>query len=590
MTRQETKTVPEIHEFHSVHGDCPEVPDDLSIPQFFLDSWHSLRPMRPVGSPWFIDDESGKTLDYEQIRSRSYGLARGLKTRWNIEEDEVVATFSFNHIYYPIICFGIHRTGAAITSANPTFSAEELQHQLEVTNAKFLLVHPSVLQTGLAAAKAIGLPNDRVMLIEPTSNAKQDFVTLDEVIQEGLRHPEPFTERQFKPGEAKTKIAFYNSSSGTTGKPKSVAIPHYSVIINVLQKAKMHRIHDPTVPPERRRFIPGSVSMNVLPQFHIYGSSTIVYFQIFCGCPILVVPKFGFTSFLGSIQKYRVATLFVVPPMLVLLCKHPATQSYDLSSVKSLQVAAAPTSAELTGQLIALLPHINFFQAYGLTETATTVSAGPVDKKIGTLGSAGQLLPGVRARILKPNGTYGGPGEQGELVTYSPSNALGYTNNEQATRETFIDGWVRTGDEAIIDANNDLFILDRIKEIMKVRGFQVAPAELEGHLLDSPFVSDVCVVGVPDEYSGDLPFAFVVPSAEASERIKSGEEKFVKAQIAKYVADAKAPYKHLAGGICFIDAVPRNPSGKLLRRLLRDKAREVRQRLLEEIKTVKTRL
>jgi len=175
--------------------------------------------------------------------------------------------------------------------------------------------------------------------------------------------------------------------------------------------------------------------------------------------------------------------------------------------------------------------------------------------------------------------------------------------------------WVRTGDEVIIDENNDVFIVDRLKEIMKVRGFQVAPAELEGHLLNNSFISDCCVVGVPDEYSGDLPFAFVVPSAEANEKIKRGEEKDVKVQIAKvsicmrvrfshprdivlmkfifvcqHVADAKVPYKHLVGGIEFIDAIPRNPSGKLLRRLLRDKAKEVRQRFLEEARTTRTRL
>ncbi|KAF9646962.1 amp dependent CoA ligase [Thelephora ganbajun] len=579
-----------IYEFRSIHGECPEIPDDLSIPQFFLDSWHPLRPTRPVGSPWVIDDESGNTLDYEQIRSRSYGLAQVLKTRWRLEEDQVAAIFSPNHTYYPIICFGVHRIGAAITAANPTFSAEELQYQLEATKAQLLFVHPAALKAGLAAAKAVGLSTDSVVLIEPAPNTEQRFVTLDEAILEGLQQPERFVDRQLKPGEAKTKIAFYNSSSGTTGKPKSVAIPHYSVIANVLQKARMNRVYDPTVPPERRRFAAGSVSLNVLPQFHIYGCIVAVFFQIFCGCSVLVIPKFNFTSFLGSIQKYRVSTLFVVPPMIVLLCKHPATKNYDLSSVRAVMVGAAPTSAELTGQLMALLPNINFFQGYGLTETATTVCMGPLDKKVGTLGSAGQLLPGIRARLLKPDGTYGGPGEQGELVIYSPSNALGYVNNEQATKETFIDGWVRTGDEAIIDANNDIFIVDRLKEIMKVRGFQVAPAELEGHLLNNLFVSDVCVVGVPDEYSGEVPFAFVVPSAEANERIKRGEEKLVKAQIAKYVADAKAPYKHLVGGIEFIDIIPKNPSGKLLRRLLRDKAKEARQRIVGEANPTKARL
>jgi len=293
---------------------------------------------------------------------------------------------------------------------------------------------------------------------------------------------------------------------------------------------------------------------------------------------------------LDSIVKYRAANLFVVPPMIVLLCKHPGVKDYDLSCVRNIMVGAAPMSGELTKQLVSIIPTTNFFQGYGLTETATTVTAGPLSQKVSTLGSAGHLVPGVSVRILKSDGTYGGFGEQGELVVKSPSNALCYSNNKEATRETFIDGWVRTGDKAYVDERSEVFIVDRLKEIMKVRGFQVAPAELEGHLLDSKYVSDVCVVGVPDEYSGELPFAFIVPSSEAAKLIEKGEAAHVKAAIAKHVSDVKVSYKHLAGGIHFVDAVPKNPSGKLLRRLLRDEAKVLREKILAEEQKTKAKL
>jgi len=282
----------------------------------------------------------------------------------------------------------------------------------------------------------------------------------------------------------------------------------------------------------------------------------------------------------------------LVPPMIVMLCKHPAAQDYDLSNVRNIMVGAAPLSSELTKQLVRKLPYSNVFQGYGLTETSTTVTMGALTQKVSTLGSAGRLIPGVIARVIKSDGSYGTFGEEGELVIKSPSNALRYSNNEEATKETFIDGWVRTGDKAFINEKYEVFVVDRLKEIMKVRGFQVAPAELEGYLLDHAFVADVCVVGVPDEFSGELPFAFIVPDPQAAQLIKKGEKEIakVKAAIAKHVSDTKVPYKHLAGGIEFIDVIPKNPSGKLLRRLLRDKAKESRAKIVAEQERAKAKL
>ncbi|KAI0943774.1 hypothetical protein AcW1_002857 [Taiwanofungus camphoratus] len=326
-----------------------------------------------------------------------------------------------------------------------------------------------------------------------------------------------------------------------------------------------------------------------------------MHFSLFYGGTIVVIPKFNFVEMLKSIERHRINYLSVVPPMVVLLCKasrptrdsvlstdvafafagtqHPAVKDYDHSSLRSLTCGAAPLSAELTRQLAERFPNISIGQGYGMTETSTTVAFPQSDQKIGTLGSAGRLIPGIVARVVKPDGTLAGYGEPGQLVVRGPAMALGYLNNEEATKETFVDGWVHTGDEVIINKGAELFIVDRIKELLKVRGYQVAPAELEGHLLDHPDVSDVCVVGVPDDYSGELPLAFVVPSLAALERIQKdpAEADKIRAALAKHVADAKVHYKRLAGGVVFLDAIPKNPSGKLLRRVLRERARELKE-------------
>jgi len=291
---------------------------------------------------------------------------------------------------------------------------------------------------------------------------------------------------------------------------------------------------------------------------------------------VVVIPKFDFVSMLKSIERYRINYAPVVPPMMLLFCKHPAVKQHDCSSLRTIVSGAAPLSAEVTQQLSEVLPDVAIGQGFGMTETCVIVSMPRLDLKIATPGSSGILIPGVLARILRPDGSLAARNEPGELVVTGPAMALGYYKNEKATKETFVDGWVHTGDEVIINDEGEIFVIDRIKELLKVKGFQVAPAELEGFLLNHPDVSDVCVVSVQDDYSGDLPLAFVVPSASAQERIKADptQAEKVKEAIVKYVADGKAHYKELTAGVEFIDAIPRNPSGKLLRRLLRDRARE----------------
>ncbi|KAL0581455.1 hypothetical protein V5O48_000609 [Marasmius crinis-equi] len=270
--------------------------------------------------------------------------------------------------------------------------------------------------------------------------------------------------------------------------------------------------------------------------------------------------------------------LSIVPPQAVLFCKHPAVKKYSLSSVRYCIVAAAPLSATLTSGLLKLFPNAHLGQGYGMTETCGTVSMFPLSQRVGTLGSGGQLLPGTVAKVVKEDGSIAGVGEVGELFVKGGQIALGYYRNEKANEETFVDGWLRTGDQVLFDERGDIFIVERIKELIKVKGLQVAPAELEGHLLTHNSIADAAVIGVPDEYAGELPFAFVVlqPQVAAAVARNPMTAEEVRSSIFKHVADAKSRHKWLSGGINFTEAIPRNASGKILRRLLREeREREV---------------
>ncbi|KAI0040816.1 acetyl-CoA synthetase-like protein, partial [Auriscalpium vulgare] len=484
-----------------------------------------------------------------------------------------VCVYSPNHIDYPILVWAVHKLGGIITGSNPAYTIDELTHQLKLTQTSIVFTLLPLLGIVTEACKAVGIPLERIVLFDSVPGTSH--VSVDQLVEDGFKNKLNFAEKKLAPGEAKTKVAFFSLSSGTTGPPKAVAVSHYNLVANVLQMST-HNLGAELaagVPLEKGRLRAGDVVTG-----DIYGLVLGIHQMIFLGATIVIMPKFAWPDFLESVVRHRITSLVVVPPMIVLLTKHPLVKNYDLSHVHFCFSGAAPLSGPSISELAKVIPNANIGQGYGMTETATAVSMTEPMLKVGSSGSAGILLPGVKVRIVKADGSLAGRNEPGELFVHSPSNALGYYENPKANAETFIDGWVRTGDEAIITDNGELFIVDRLKELIKVRGFQVAPAELEGHLLQHADVADACVVGVPDDFSGEIPLAFVVLHAPAAERAASSaaEADAIKANIYKHVADVKTKYKWLDGGIEFVDGISKNPSGKLLRRLLRGKAKEIR--------------
>ncbi|KAI1076956.1 acetyl-CoA synthetase-like protein [Whalleya microplaca] len=555
-------------------------PDSIPIHEFWGNERYGRLPLDKSRNP-FTCGLTGKTYTTAQMIERYELLARSLAKRmgWRVSEDtpwdKVVGVFSFNSIDYLMSNFAVQRLSGIVTTANAMFSAAELENQLRSSGTKVLFTCIPLLETALKAARACNIPDDRVFIIDlPGQTEKVPFKTLDDLIAEGRGLPEidPIV---WSKGQGARQVAYLCYSSGTSGLPKAVMISHRNVIANMMQG----RWHEE--PGRRAKGVETQVQLGILPFSHIYGLIIVALAGPYRGDNAIVLPKFEFQTFLECIQKFKINHMHLVPPIVIqMLSNLEKCAQYDLSSVRYVFTGAAPLGAETHQDMKKAFPFLEIGQGYGMTETSTVVlSTGENDIMIGTSGS---LLPACRAKLIGEDGReITDYDKRGELWVQSPSITLGYLNNEKATTEAFVwdhDGrWIRTGDIAVArkapSGHEHIAVVDRVKELIKVKGHQVPPAELEAHLLSHPAVADCTVIPVPDERSGEVPKAFVVKSASVASK-SDGE---VAREITKYVEDHKARYKWLRGGVEFIDQIPKSPSGKILRRVLKDKEREVRR-------------
>ncbi|PWY85856.1 acetyl-CoA synthetase-like protein [Aspergillus sclerotioniger CBS 115572] len=567
-------------------GTLPAIPDNIPLSEFMLTDLHGRNPLGYSRDP-FTCGITGRSFSALEVVDRvdylSRALAKELNWRPNTgtEWDKTLAIFSLNTIDTLPLSWAVHQLGGVVSPANASYSAAELKHQLLDSKAKALFTCLPLLKTALEAASLAGLPKDRIYLLEvppqltPGIKAPAQYKTVSQFIEEGKALPK-LERLNWSAGEGARRTAFLCYSSGTSGLPKGVMISHRNVIANVLQIGEFEATYRESLKAPGSQSDHTEVSLCLLPQSHIYCLVVICHSSPFRGDQAVVLPKFDLNSYLASIQNFKISALFLVPPIIINMLRNQETCSkYDLSSITSLFTGAAPLGVETAADFQKLYPNVIVRQGYGLTETSTVVcSTHPSDI---FLGSSGCLLAGVEMRLVTPEGkeitSYDTPGE---LVVRSPSVVLGYLNNEKANKETFEDGWMRTGDEAVIRLSpkntEHVFIVDRIKELIKVKGLQVAPAELEAHLLTHPAVADCAVIAIPDEAAGEIPKAIVVKSSSAS-----GSDEEIIESIKKHVSDHKARHKWLKGGVRFIDVVPKSPSGKILRRLLRDQEKEARR-------------
>jgi acyl-CoA synthetase (AMP-forming)/AMP-acid ligase II len=558
----------------------PELPDSISLEEFLSNDQYGRHPLAQSRNPYTCGI-TGKTYTPAEVIRRTGLMARAIGKRLRFtpnedtEWDRVVTLFSVNTIDYMPFMSAIHRLNGIVTPASAAYSAPELEHQIRSSSSRALFTCVPLLDVALKAAKAAGIPEEAIFILPvPGATNKTPYPTIDDLVAEGEKLPEVERLKWIK-GQAARQVAFLCYSSGTSGLPKAVMLSHLNVIANIVQGS----LHDD--PGRKRSNVTTQAALGLLPLSHIYGLTVNGLMSQYRGDECVILPKFDLTTLLSAIQRFKLQQLNLVPPILIQLVSAKETNKYDLSSVRFVFSGAAPLGIELTEDILKKFPTWKVGQGYGMTEASPLVTMTSENDVVP--GSSGTLIPGTRAKIIDADGNeVKSYNQRGELFVQSPSVVLGYLNNAKANAETFVhheDGrWLRTGDEVLVQkspsGHENWFVVDRIKELIKVKGHQVAPAELEAHLLGHSFVDDCAVISVPDDRAGEAPKAFVVRSPSATSG-KSDDQ--VAAELRKFVEEHKARHKWLKGGIEFVDAVPKSPSGKILRRLLRDREKEARR-------------
>ncbi|ORY82493.1 hypothetical protein BCR37DRAFT_387203 [Protomyces lactucae-debilis] len=517
--------------------------EEKTVPEFLWD-----RPL--PDRPYVTDVATGREHSFKQARSLSQRLGQGLVEKLGWKKGEVMCIFSANTIDFPCVVSGVLMASGVVTPANPAYQVHELVHQLKDSGARALTTHPDNLAIALPAADQVGIPRSSVFVIEPTAkDGIQSWMSL-------LASKEIGFERVRKDTNVETDLAFLVYSSGTTGLAKGVMLSHRNIVSNVQMNAAV----------DGKYFTAETVVGAVLPFYHVFGLTCIMQLGLYKQVRLVVFKHFELEVFLQAVQKFGISFMHMAPPMVLRLAKDAIVDNYDLSSLKMINSGAAPLSASLTKEASARIK-VPIKQGYGLTETSPTSNAQDWDHWEKFMGSVGPMCPNLVGKIVSEDGKELGRNEDGEIWFKGPSIMRGYLNNPSATKNALTeDGFFKTGDIGRIDDQDNLYITDRLKELIKFKGFQVAPAELEGLLLTYPDIADVGVVGVFDESQAtELPRAYVVLKPGVEKRASHAKD------IIAFVANRVAKHKQIRGGCFIIDQIPKSPSGKILRRVLRDR-------------------
>ena len=503
----------------------------VSIPEEPLTPFVLRRAAELADKVAMVDGPSGRELTYAELEDAIRRQAGGWLSA-GLTKGEVVAIVAPNRPEYAIAFHSVALAGGVVTTVNPTYTEGEIEHQLADAGATRVITAAGCLETVSAAAAGAGVKELYVI------GGADGHLSLESVTGERL-------EEQMDVDLDDVVVLPY--SSGTTGLSKGVMLTHRNLVANVVQSLGALALS------EEDAFVA------VLPFFHIYGMQVLMNMGLAAGATIVTMPRFDLEEFLRLHQDHGLTRAFVAPPLVVALAKHPVVDNYDLSALEQIFSGAAPLSAELALECGTRLG-CEVVQGYGMTELGPVSHATPPGGF--KPGSVGVALPQTEVMIVDPEtGQPVGVDADGEIWVRGPQVMKGYLNNESATRETLdAEGWLHTGDVGHVDADGHTYVVDRLKELIKYKGFQVPPAELEALLLTHPKVADAAVIGIPDEEAGELPAAFVV--------LKPGEEVTV-AEIRDFVADRVATYKQIRR-VTFVDAIPKSPSGKILRRILRD--------------------
>ncbi|KAJ1998778.1 hypothetical protein H4R26_005331, partial [Coemansia thaxteri] len=489
--------------YTSTKSSLPDVGVPLQdLPSFFFDRVRQNPAFTgPQARPLFTDaDDSSLALTLDEIEALTSKLASGLYHNAGVRPGDMVAIIMPNSVYYVPVVLAALTLGATCTLANPSYTPRELAHQLSDSRASLAITVTSLHSLVVDAAEANADQCCSVVLADgyPTSAelpAPEARSIFDMLSDRGFPRFFVNSSRQ----DLQTALAFVPYSSGTTGLPKGVMLSHYNIIANILQVASVHQTN-----------APHPTCVAVLPMFHIFGLLFLCFAMPVTGVSTVVMRKFGMPQFLSLVAEYKVTEVMLVPPIVNALAKMPAEQrNTSLQSLRWLVVGAAPLSTETISCLETSMPQLTILQGYGMSEACPTISLNPPAAR--NSASVGRLVANIEAKVIDDLGRTLGSGEIGELCFRGPNIMMGYLNNPDATKSTIdVDGFLLTGDIGYIDENQFVFVTDRKKELIKFNGFQVAPAELEGILMQHPHVRDCAVKGVYDqERQTEVPRAYL---------------------------------------------------------------------------------
>ena len=504
---------------------------DVSIPKTALTPFVLHRTADLANKPALIDGPTGRSVSFKEL-AESISIAAYNLSQRGFKKGEVFGVLSPNCPEYAIAFHAIATLGGIVTPINPLYTRNEIAHQLKDSGARFLVTVPGCSDKAAEAAHDAGI-EELFVFGEAPGATPFDSLLIDNGRAEQV---------EIDPLEDLVALPY---SSGTTGLPKGVMLTHHNLVANICQMDGL------------RYFGQTDTLICVLPLFHIYGLVVVLNMGLYSGATVVMMPRFDLESFLKAVRDYNVTLAHLVPPIVLGLSKNPIVDNYKVPTLKTIFSGAAPLGEELTRACMDRLG-CSIRQGYGLTETSPVTHSSPAPPGVVKFGSVGVAAPNTECKIIDlETGEPLGPGERGEICVRGPQVMKGYLNKPNATAQTIdADKWLHTGDIGYADEDGHFFIVDRAKELIKYKGFQVPPAELEAVLLTHPSIADAAVIPYPDDEAGEVPKGIIVLKEETEPQA-----------ILDFVAERVAPHKRIRY-LEFVDQIPKSPSGKILRRVL----------------------
>ncbi|CAK8535570.1 unnamed protein product [Lathyrus sativus] len=499
--------------------------------------------------PCLIHAPTGKLYTYSEVQLTSRKVASGFN-KLGIQQGDVIMILLPNSPEFVFSFLAASYLGAIATSANPFFTAPEIEKQAKASNAKLIITQACYCD------KIKELLNNtdhrKLVLIDSTAdddNNNVHFSTLTDADEKDL------PEAKIHPDD----VVALPYSSGTTGLPKGVMLTHRGLVTSIAQQVDGE---NPNL-----YYRNDDVILCVLPLFHIYSLNSVLLCGLRVKATIVLMPKFEINAFLSLVSKHRVTVAPVVPPIVLAIAKSRDLNKYDLSSIRILKSGGAPLGKEMEESVRTKFPKAILGQGYGMTEAGPVLSMSLAFAKEALTvkgGACGTVVRNAEMKIVdSETGNSLPPNKLGEICIRGQQIMKGYLNDLEATDRTIDkEGWLHTGDIGYIDEDDELFVVDRLKELIKYKGFQVAPAELEALLLSHPKISDAAVVPMNDEAAGEVPVAFVVRSNGYTDLTEDEVKQFIFKQVVFYKRINK---------VFVVDAIPKSASGKILRKDLRAK-------------------